>query len=70
MVRGFIKWFLSLDKSKRREVISFLGDDEQSSTIRMSMGEEAGRAVKEYEETREKIKQQEINRRREAVLGN
>jgi hypothetical protein len=69
MVKGFIKWFLSLDKSKRREVISFLGDGEQS-TIRNSMKEEANRAVNEYQETRERIRQQEINRRREEVLGN
>ena len=70
MVRGFIKWFISLDKSKRREVISFLGNEEQSFTIRESISDKAVRAVREYQETREKIKQQEINRRREEVLGN
>lgn len=69
MVQGFIKWFLNLDKSKRREVISFLGDGEQS-TIRNNMREEANRAVSKYQETRERIRQQEINRRREEVLGN
>jgi hypothetical protein len=70
MVRGFIKWFISLDKSKKREVISFLGEEDQSFTIRRNLQEEADRAVKEYQETREKIKRQEINRRREEVLNN
>jgi hypothetical protein len=70
MVKGFIKWFLSLDKSKRREVLSFSKSDGESAEIHKSISEEADKAVEKYQETRERIRQQEINRRREEVLNN
>jgi hypothetical protein len=67
---GFIQWFLRLDKPRRREIMSILGNEQEQINNRQKIQQEASRAVAEYIEIREKVKQQEENRRRREVLGN
>lgn len=63
--RGFINWFLSLDKSKRRDVVSFLssGNIQQNLQYKMRM------AVRAYEDALKKIEQDDKEQRRRNLLG-
>ena len=63
--RGFINWFLSLDKSKRRDVVSLLSSDNilQNLYNKMRMAEQA------YEDALTKIEQDEKAQRRRNLLG-
>ena len=70
ILKAFIEWFLKLDKPQRREVISLLGDEDEAKTLRQSLLNESKKAVEEYQETRERIEQQEQERRRRELLGN
>jgi hypothetical protein len=70
ILKAFIKWFLTLDKPQRREVISLLGDEDEARTLRQSLKNESEKAVEEYQETRERVEQQEQERRRRELLGN
>jgi hypothetical protein len=70
VLKSFIKWFLKLDKPQRRAVISLLGDDKQSSQLTEKLCNESEKAVKEYWEVRQRIEQQEQERRRQEILGN
>lgn len=70
-MRGsFIQWFLSLDKPTRRKVMSILGEGQKAEKNRSEMATEANRAVSEYIEIRQKVEQQEQERRRREVIGN
>ncbi|TAE57431.1 MAG: hypothetical protein EAZ87_16245 [Nostocales cyanobacterium] len=70
ILKAFIEWFIRLDKSQRRKVISILGDDNQAFQLRQSLGNETEAAQKKYEETRASVQQQEQERRRQELLGN
>ena len=70
ILKAFIEWFIKLDKPQRREVISLLGDEDEARTLRYSLGNESEKAVKEYQETRARVEQQEQERRRRELLGN
>ncbi|MFM6104731.1 MAG: hypothetical protein ACKPEO_01470 [Sphaerospermopsis kisseleviana] len=69
ILKAFIQWFLKLEKPQRREVISLLGDDDQANQLRLSLRSESRKAVGEYQETRERVEQQEQERRRRELLG-
>ncbi|MFM6154806.1 MAG: hypothetical protein ACKPE3_17700, partial [Sphaerospermopsis kisseleviana] len=70
ILKAFMEWFMKLDKSQRREVISLLGDDNKSHQLRALINEESEAAVKQYRETRARVQQQEQERRRQELLGN
>jgi hypothetical protein len=70
ILKAFMEWFMKLDKSQRREVISLLGDDDKARQLRELINDESEAAVKEYQETRARVKQQEQERRRRELLGN
>ncbi|MHC5743103.1 MAG: hypothetical protein ACYTXT_14505, partial [Nostoc sp.] len=70
ILNAFIQWFLKLDKSQRRQVISFLGDDDKAYQSRWLINNESGEAVEAYWKARERIEQQEQEGRRRELLGN
>jgi hypothetical protein len=63
--RGFINWFLSLDKSKRRDVVSLLS----SNDIQQNLLSKVRMAVQAYEDALTKIEQDEKAQRRRNLLG-
>ncbi|MBD2318791.1 hypothetical protein [Phormidium tenue] len=63
--RGFINWFLSLDKSKRRDVVSLLS----SSDILYNLAKKKRMAAESYEDALTKIEQDEKAQRRRNLLG-
>jgi hypothetical protein len=63
--RGFINWFLSLDKSKRRDVVSLLS----SNDIKQNLSNKTRMAVEAYEDALTKIEQDEKAQRRRNLLG-
>jgi hypothetical protein len=65
-----MEWFMKLDKSQRREVISLLGDDDKARQLRELINDESEAAVKEYREARARVEQQKKERRRRELLGN
>jgi DNA-directed RNA polymerase subunit RPC12/RpoP len=69
ILTAFIKWFLTLEKPKRRELISLLGDDKQAIQLRSQIREESNQALQEYWEARKRVEQQERERRRQELLG-
>ena len=70
-MRGsFIQWFLNLDKPTRRKVMSILGEGQKAANNRSEMITEADKALAEYIEIRQKVEQQEQERRRREVIGN
>lgn len=70
MTDAFIKWFLSLDKPKRREVMSILGDETAQAGNRFNMNQEVQRAASKYREIRERVEQQNREQRKRDILGN
>lgn len=71
MTSAFIKWFLTLDKPKRREIISILRDKQnQGGTLGNILRNEAWRAVEEYQEIRRRVEQQDRKQRERDILGN
>ncbi|MBD2567225.1 hypothetical protein [Anabaena lutea] len=70
ILKAFMEWFMKLDKSQRREVISLLGDDDKARQLRELINDESEAAVKEYREARARVQQQEQERRRRELLGN
>ena len=70
-MRGsFIQWFLNLDKPTKRKIMSILGDDQEAVNNRSEIRRESGRALAKYNEIRQKVEQQEQERRRREVIGN
>ena len=63
--RGFINWFLSLDKSKRRDVVSLLS----SYKIQQNLRSKTRMAVEAYQDALTKIEQDEKAQRRRNLLG-
>ena len=68
--KAFIQWFLTLEKTQRRELISLLGDGDEASKLRLAIISESKAAVKKYWEVRQDVQEQEQERRRQEVLGN
>jgi hypothetical protein len=64
--RGFINWFLSLDKSKRRDVVSLVS---YNSEMRQNLGIKLRMADEAYEDALTKIEQDEKAQRRRNLLG-
>lgn len=69
ILRAFMKWFLTLDKSARRQVMSLLGDENNAFTLRRNLDQESWAAIEEYREARARVEQQERERRRQELLG-
>ncbi|MEI6332556.1 MAG: hypothetical protein WCP16_25220 [Pseudanabaena sp. ELA645] len=63
--RGFVNWFLSLDKSKRRDVVSFLS----SRNIWQDLQNKTGMAMRAYRDALKKIEQDDKEQRRRNLLG-
>ncbi|MEH2014369.1 hypothetical protein [Nostoc sp.] len=70
ILKAFIKWFFTLDKAQRRELIYLLGDGDEARELRLVIIREANAAVKKYWEVRQGVEEQEQERRRQEVLGN
>ncbi|BAZ01215.1 hypothetical protein NIES37_52140 [Tolypothrix tenuis PCC 7101] len=69
ILKAFMKWFLTLEKPKRRELMSLLGDNEQAIQLRSQIRDESQQAVQEYLKARARVEQQERERRRRELLG-
>ncbi len=69
ILRAFMKWFLTLDKSERRQVMFLLGDDDNAGNLRRNLSQESNAAIAEYREARARVEQQERERRRQELLG-
>ncbi|MEH2079659.1 MAG: hypothetical protein V7K89_06495 [Nostoc sp.] len=68
--KAFVQWFLTLEKTQRRELISLLGDGDEARELRLVIIGEANTAEKKYLEVRQGVEEQEQERRRQEVLGN
>ena len=64
--RGFINWFLSLDKSKRRDLVSFLSG---ANSLRRDSFDKAEIALRAYANALKKIEQDDKEQRRRNLLG-
>jgi hypothetical protein len=64
--RGFINWFLSLDKSKRRDVVSLVS---YGSEMQRNLGNKTRMAGQAYEDALKKIEQDDKEQRRRNLLG-
>jgi hypothetical protein len=69
ILRAFMKWFLTLDKPERRQVMSLLGDDDNARNLRRNLSQESNAAIEEYREARARVEQRERERRRQELLG-
>lgn len=65
----FTEWFLSLDKLKRREVVSILGDSDKQISNMNHIYMEVAEVVPKYNQIRTEILQQEENRKKKDILG-
>ncbi len=66
---GFIQWFLTLKKPQRKELfVSLLGDEAELRKLRHEMKRESELAQREYQEARQRVEQQEKERRRQELL--
>ncbi|WP_230968199.1 hypothetical protein [Nostoc sp. WHI] len=70
ILKAFIKWFFTLEKAQRRELISLLGDGDEARELRLVIMREVKAAEKKYLEVRQGVEEQEQERRRQEVLGN
>jgi hypothetical protein len=69
ILQGFIQWFLSLKIPQRRAINAFLGDDAKAYQLRAMLFNESQQAAQRYEEIRAKVEQQELEQRRNQLLG-
>ncbi|MEH2162976.1 MAG: hypothetical protein V7K38_18600 [Nostoc sp.] len=70
ILTAFIKWFITLDKPQRRELISLLGDGDEASHLRQVLINQSSEAVNEYSRVRARVQEQEQEQRRQQLLGN
>lgn len=68
MIGSFIEWFMGLEPSRRKELVSILGDGQTVRINRANMNEEADRAWSEYKELRERIAEKEKAQRRRELF--
>lgn len=69
MLDSFIEWFMSLEPSQRRELMSVLGDNKAQTANRDQMRIESSQAVREYNAIRKKVAQEEKEQRRRNLFG-
>lgn len=69
LVGSFIEWFMKLEPSRRRELMSILGNEQTQENNRQNMQKEAIAAWREYQEIRKNIAQQEQEQKRRALFG-
>jgi len=69
MIDAFINWFFTLDKPKRRDVVSILGNESVQFYRREKIYKEALSAVDKYKSARQRVEQQEREQRQREVLG-
>ncbi len=69
IIQAFINWFINLDKSKRRQIIDILSDDREGSPVSKEMYQLAEAAGKKYREVRQRVEEQERERRHQDLLG-
>ena len=68
MIGAFIEWFMKLEPSRRKELVSILGDEPtQKSNVKIML-EESHSAWYEYEDTRERIAEEEKEQRRRELF--
>lgn len=70
MMAAFIEWFIKLEKPQRKELMSFLNNEQTKNNN--SLGEmrgEARKAWNEYTAIRERMAEEEKERRRRELLG-
>jgi hypothetical protein len=70
ILQAFIKWFFTIQKIQRRELISLLGDGDQARELRLVLIDESSAAEKKYWKVRQRVEEQEQERRRQEILGN
>ncbi|MGI8502088.1 MAG: hypothetical protein ACR2LR_13270 [Hassallia sp.] len=70
ILKAFIKWFITLEKPQRRELISLLGDGDEARELRQALINQSSEAVNEYSRVRARVQEQEQERRRQELLGN
>lgn len=68
MIGAFTEWFMTLETSHRKELLSILGDEETGRTNRMYMKREAHEAWDEYQKIRERIAEEEKEQRRRELF--
>ncbi len=68
MIGAFIEWFMGLEPSRRKELMSILGDEDTAWINSQKMRKEAQRAWYEYEEMRERIAEEEKEQRRQELF--
>lgn len=69
ILTAFIKWFITLEKPQRRELISLLGDGNKAIELRQALRDQSEEAVNEYLRVRARVQEQEQERRRQELLG-
>ena len=68
MIGAFMEWFMGLEASRKKELVSILGDEQTVRINRANMNEEADRAWDEYKELRERIAEEEKAQRRRELF--
>ena len=68
MVGSFMEWFMKLEPSRRKELMSILGDEQTQRDNRFNMRREARRAWEEYKAIRRRIAEEEKERRRRELF--
>jgi hypothetical protein len=68
MIGAFIKWFMGLEPSHRKELVSILGDEQTARINRANMNHEADKAWSEYTEIRKRIAEEEKEQRRRELF--
>ena len=68
MVGSFIKWFIKLEPSQKKELMSILGDEQNQRNNRNNMRQEAHKAWQEYQTIRQRLAEEEKERRRRELF--
>ncbi len=69
MIGAFIEWFTKLEPSQKKELMSILGDEQVQINNRASIQNEAAKAWNEYTALRQRMAEEEKERRRRELLG-
>lgn len=68
MIGAFMEWFMGLEASRRKELVSILGDEQTVRINRAKMNKEADKAWDEYKTIRQRIAEEEKERRRRELF--
>lgn len=63
MIGAFIEWFMKLESSQKKELMSILGDEQTHRNNRNNMIQEAHKAWQEYQIIRQRLTEEEKERR-------